>query len=259
MSKSTIQREIRELLEKTNRPRELVAGLHKILRSHADKQASSTYRELVPEMRRAFGTPKPVLVVIANELGKYGQRSPKPMLSLLDALWENGSYEERDIVGKTVEKLAQKYPDECLNLVRSFLPDLDNWSVCDVLAGMGMRPIVISRTKEALLLCKKCVSDSNKWIRRFGVVTLWTFKKIPAPPEVFEILTEVMTDQDRDVKRGAAWILRQIVRKNPDEVAEFLVKWARAQPNRHARWIIRNGMKELPKERQNQILSIPRA
>jgi len=259
MSKSTIQREIRELLEKTNRPRELGAGLHKILRSHADKEASSTYRGLVPEMGRAFGTPKPVLVVIANELGKYGQRSPKPILSLLDALWDNGSYEERDIVGKTVEKLARKYPDECLSLVRSFLPDLDSWSVCDVLAGMGMRPIVISRTKEALLLCKKCVSDSTKWIRRFGVVTLWTFKKIPAPPEVFEILTEVMTDQDRDVKKGVAWILRQITTKNPDEVAAFLVKWTRAHPNRHARWIIRNGMKKLPRETQNRILSTLRA
>lgn len=259
MNKSAIQREIHELLEKTNRPRELVAGLHKILRSHADKEASSIYRGLVPEMGRAFGTPKPVLVVVANELGKYGRKNPRPILSLLDALWENGSYEERDIVGKTIEKLARKYPDECLNLVRSFLPDLDNWSVCDVLAGMGMRPIVISRTKEVLLLCRKCVSDSDKWIRRFGVVTLWAFKKVPAPPEVFEILSEVMTDQDIDVKRGAAWILRQITRKKPEEVAEFLAKWARAQPNRHARWIIRNGMKELPKERQNQILSILRA
>lgn len=259
MNKSAIQGEIRELLEKTNRPRKLVAGLHKILRSHADKEASSTYRELVPEMGTAFGTPKPVLVVIANELAKYGQKSPKPMLSLLDALWENGSYEERDIVGKAVEKLARKYPDESLNLVRSFLPDLDNWSVCDVLAGMGMRPIVISRTKEVLLLCKKWVSDSNKWIRRFGVVTLWTFKKIPAPPEVFEILTEVMTDQDRDVKKGAAWILRQITTKNSDEVARFLLKWARAQPNKDARWIIRDGMKKLPRETQNRILLTLRA
>jgi len=248
--------ELRALLEKTNSPRDLAAGLRRILISHADKQASSSYRELVHEMGTAFGTPKPVLVVIANELGKYGQKSPKPILLLLDALWENGSYEERDIVGKTVEKLGRKYPDECLSLVRSYVPDLDNWSVCDVLAGMGMRPIVISRTKEALSLCQRCVSDRNKWTRRFGVVTLWTFKKIPAPPKVFQILDQVMTDQDRDVKKGAAWILRQITTKNSDDVARFLVKWARAHPNTHTKWIIRNGMRKLPQERQNQILSI---
>ncbi|MFH1825003.1 MAG: DNA alkylation repair protein [Candidatus Firestonebacteria bacterium] len=252
---------VRELKLKTNKvlglsKRNGHVMLHKILQSYADKDTSSCYQTLVPEMGKSFGTPKPVLVIIANELGKYGQKSPKPIFSLLKTLWKNGSYEERDIVGKAIEKLGKKYPDECLSLIPYFLPDINNWSVCDVLAGMGMRPIVISRTKEVLLLCEKCVKDRNKWIRRFGIVTLWTFKKITAPPEIFEIFNQVMTDEDKDVKKGVAWILRQITIKNSTQVSTFLTKWAKANPNKNTRWIIKNGMKKLSSNEQKEILKL---
>jgi len=256
VSKNNIQSQLDELLEKMDNPREFVIGLHKMLQSCVDEESSSTYRKLVPEMGKAFGTPKPVLVMIANKLGKFGEESPKPVFSLLNILWESGSYEERDIVGKTIEKLGKRYPDECLSLIPDFLPDLDNWSVCDVLAGMGMRPLVISRTREVLSLCERCVRDSNKWIRRFGVVTLWTFKKISASPKVFGILDQVMTDEDKDVKKGVAWICRQMTNKNSVEVAAFLKKWAKANPSKDTRWIIKDGMKKLSKQKQIEILSI---
>ncbi|MEW5759700.1 MAG: DNA alkylation repair protein [Candidatus Thermoplasmatota archaeon] len=254
MSKNKIQSQLKELLKETNKPEEFVSRLHRILQAYSDEELSSSYRNLVPEMGKAFGTPKPVLVIIADELGKYGQKNPQPIFSILKPLWENGSYEERDIVGKTIERLGKKYPDECLKLIPSFLGDLDNWSVCDVLAGMGMRPLVISRQKEVLSLCEKCVKDKNKWIRRFGVVTLWSFKKIPAPPKVFNVLNQVMADRDKDVKKSVAWILRQMSYKNPKEVAKFLTTWIDGNPNKDTRWIIKNSVKKLSKQEQDAIL-----
>jgi len=50
--------------------------------------------------------------------------------------------------------------------------------------------------------------------------------------------------------------LREITKRNLDKVAEFLTRWAEAKPDKNARWIIKDGMKKLPKEKQTEILSI---
>ena len=48
-------------------------------------------------------------------------------------------------------------------------------------------------------------------------------------------------------------------RNNKEEsrwVAEFLTRWAEAKPDKNARWIIKDGMKKLPKEMQTEILTL---
>ena len=50
--------------------------------------------------------------------------------------------------------------------------------------------------------------------------------------------------------------MREITKKNPDGVAEFLTRWAKANQDKDARWIIKDRMKKLPKEMQTEILSI---
>ncbi|MEA3487724.1 MAG: DNA alkylation repair protein [Euryarchaeota archaeon] len=66
---------------------------------------------------------------------------------------------------------------------------------------------------------------------------------------VFEILDLVMKDKEKDIKQAVSWVLREITKKNPNDVAEFLTRWAQANPGKDARWIIKDGMKKLPKEK----------
>ena len=42
------------------------------------------------------------------------------------------------------------------------------------------------------------------------------------------------------------------------QIAEFLTRWAQANPGKDTRWIIKDGMKKLPKEKQTEILAILR-
>lgn len=82
------------------------------------------------------------------------------------------------------------------------------------------------------------------------------YKRIQTTNEVFKILDLVMKDKEKDIKKAVSWVLREITKKNPDEVAEFLTKWAQANPDKNARWIIKDGMTKLPKEKQTKISSI---
>jgi len=254
IDKQALRQASAALTDKLSHPEEFVVGLHRLLEAHADEEAFANYRRIIPEMGTTFGTPLPVLRIIATELARQGKEEPQAVLPLLKTLWEEGSFEERQIVGKVMERVARKYPAECLALVPDFLPTLDNWANCDNLACFGMEPIALQMTDEVLSLCEQWVQDENKWMRRFGVVVLRAFEKTEVPDRAFEILDPVMMDQDSDVKKAVAWILRDLSKRHAARVFEFLLGRAQSNPNRDTVWIIENGMNKLPADQQQQLI-----
>jgi len=194
MDKSQIQKGTKELLEKTVEPKEFTEGLQELLESYEDRDATKNYQRIIPDTGKFFGVPLPILRVIAAEIGKFIRKEPTEAPPLLETIWNEGSFEARQIAGKCLEKFGPKEPEICLHFVASVLPDLDNWSVCDNLAMFGVEPIVYSNPELVLPLSEKWIMSKNKWIRRFGVVTLRGYKKVQTTNKVFEILDLVMDD-----------------------------------------------------------------
>jgi len=120
----------------------------------------------------------------------------------------------------------------------------------------GVEPIVYLNPELVLQLSERWMKSNNKWIRRFGVVTLRGYKKIKTTDKVFKILNTVIEDDDKDVKKAVSWILREITKKNADKVAEFITRWAKTNPNKDTRWIIKDGMKKLSNNEQEKILDL---
>jgi 3-methyladenine DNA glycosylase AlkD len=258
MNKSQIQEKTKKLLEKAEKPKEFTEGLQELLKSYVDRDATKNYQRIIPDTGKFFGVPLPILRVIAAEIGNFIQKEPTEAKLLLETIWTEGSFEARQIAGKCLEKFGPKNPKISLDFVSSVLPDLDNWSVCDNLAMFGVEPIVYSNPELVLPLSENWIKDKNKWIRRFGVVTLRGYKKVQTTNKVFRTLDLVMEDNEKDVKKAVSWILREITKKNLDEVGEFLTRCAKANPGKDARGIIKDGTKKLPKEKQIGILAILR-
>ncbi|MBU4227797.1 DNA alkylation repair protein [bacterium] len=256
MDKSQIQEGTKKLLEKAEKPEEFTKGLQELLKSYVDRDATKNYQRIIPDTGKFFGVPIPILRVISAEIGKFIQKEPTKAPALLETIWNEASFEARQIAGKSLEKFCPKNPKVCLDFISSILPDLDNWANCDNLAMCGVEPIVYQNPELVLPLSEKWIKDKNKWIRRFGVVSLLGYKKIQITDKVFKILDIVMEDKDKDIKKAASWILREITKKNPNEVAEFLMKWAKANPSKDARWIIKDGMKKLCNNEQKKILEL---
>jgi len=194
--------------------------------------------------------------LVATEIGNYIQKEPEKAKLLLGTIWQEGSFESRQIAGKSLEKFGPKNPKICIDFISSVLNDLDNWANCDNLAMFGIEPIVYINPEFVLPLSEKWIKDDNKWIRRFGIVTLRGYKKVQTTDKVFQILDTVMEDNDKDIKKAVSWILREITKKNPDEVAKFLMKWAKANPSKDAKWIIKDGIKKLSNKEQKKILGL---
>ncbi len=62
--------------------------------------------------------------------------------------------------------------------------------------------------------------------------------------------------QDKDAKKAVTWILREITKKNLNEVTKFLEKWAKIKANKDTQWVIKEGMKKLSNNGQKQILGL---
>jgi len=203
------------LLEKADKPEEFTEGLQELLKSYVDREATKNHQRIIPDTGKFFGVPLPILSVVAAEIGNFIRKEPTEAQPLLETIWTEGSFEARQIAGKCLEKFGQKEPEISLDFVASVLPDLDNWAVSDNLAMFGVRG----------------------------------YKKVQTTNTVFEILDLVMKDKEKDIKQAVSWVLREITKKNPNDVAEFLTRWAQANPGKDARWIIKDGMKKLPKEK----------
>lgn len=256
MDKTLIQKRTTELLKKAEKPKEFTKGLQELLKSYVDRDATKNYQRIIPDTGRFYGVPLPLLRVVATAIGKFIQKEPTGAKLLLETIWNEGSFEARQIAGKSLEKFGPKNPKACLDFVSSVLPDLDNWAVCDNLSMYGVEPVVYSNPELVLPLSEKWIKDKNKWIRRFGVVSLRGYKRIQITDKVFGILDIVMEDKDKDIKRAISWILREISKKNTDEVAKFLMKWAKASLNKDTRWIIKDGIKKLSNNEQKKILGL---
>ncbi len=256
MDKSQIQKRTKKLLEKADKPEEFTKGLQELLKSYVDREATKNYQRIIPGAGRFFGVLLPILRVVATEIGKFIQKEPTKAGLLLETIWNEGSFEARQIAGKCLEKFGPKNPQICLDFVLKVIPDIDNWAVCDNLAMFGVEPVVYQNPELVLPLSEKWVKDKNKWIRRFGVVSLRGYKRVKTTDRVFKILGTVMEDNEKDIKKAVSWVLREITKKNPDEVTGFLTRWAKAKPGKDAIWIIKDGMKKLKSNEQKEILKL---
>ena len=256
VDKIQIQIKTKKLLGKAEKPKEFIKGLQELLKSYVDEEAAKNYQRIIPDTGKFYGVPLPVLRVISAEIGKFIQKEPKKAKELLLVIWGEESFEARQIAGKSLEKFGPKNPETCLDFISSVLPDLDNWAVCDNLAMFGVEPIVYSNPEIVLPHFEKWIKNNDKWIRRFGIVTLRGYKRIKTTDKVFELLDMVMNDNEKDIKKAVSWVLREITKKNPDEVAEFLTKWAKANPAKDTRWIIKEGVKKLNSNEQEKILGL---
>ena len=152
MDKSQIQKRTKKLLEKADKPKEFTKGLQELLKLYADREATKNYQRIIPDTRKFYGVPLPVLRIISAEIGKFIQKEPTKATTLLETIWNEGSLEARQIAGKCLEKFGPKNPKICLDFVSSVLPDLDNWAVCDNFAMCGVEPIVYSNPELVLPL-----------------------------------------------------------------------------------------------------------
>ncbi|MCC6734522.1 MAG: DNA alkylation repair protein [Bauldia sp.] len=163
-------------------------------------------------------------------------------------LWATGIHEAR-ILATTIEDpkavtIAQ---------MDAWVAEFDSWDVCDQAA---MR--VFARTPWVAAKVADWAEDDREFVRRaaFALIAGYTVAAKKAPAEEFlaflPIIERHATDGRNFVKKAVNWALRQIGKRSPalHGPALALAEKLAASPDRAARWIGKDAVKELTDPRQ---------
>jgi len=122
MDKELIQKRMGEALTKSCEAQDFTKELQELLQSLVDKEATKNYQRIIPKTGKFYGVPKPILWVMASEIGNFIRKEPGKALGLLKIIWAEGSFEAKQITGKSLEKFGPKNQKICLDFISSALP-----------------------------------------------------------------------------------------------------------------------------------------
>jgi len=93
-------------------------------------------------------------------------------------------------------------------------------------------------------------------VRRLAMATIPPLirAKLETVEACLKLIERLMNEGDRDVRKAVAWALREISKKNPEAVYNFLQGYTGSN-NVNTRWIIKEGSKKLPKEKRERLYS----
>lgn len=167
---------------------------------------------LIPtvEKKRIIGVRMPMLRAFAKEYGKTEEA--KEFLKVLPHQY----YEENNLHGLLIEQV--KDYDECLEELKRFLPYIDNWATCDMLAMRTVQKhldIFIGEIYQWL-------ESKHTYTIRFGISMLMRYYledefRMEYPEKVAEVHSE-----EYYVNMMRAWYFATALAKQYEQILPFL-------------------------------------
>lgn len=226
---------------------------HAELLSAIECLADPAYREgalmVAPTAQRVHGIRTPDNRRLAREWRRaHRDLDPVVVLSLVEVLWNAESRDERTL-GLEILRL-------CPDIVRDLEParfdrwrmDIDNWGICDFVAGGILGPWVEAEPEDRLKYLEHLVGDPHLYSRRLGLVASvylntggneygeWTLSQVD----------RLIDERDPMITKAISWSLRQMTRHQASMVEAYVDSRAdrmAALPRREVRNKLRTGRK----------------
>lgn len=172
------------------------------------------HAKLIPTMEKEkiIGVRTPALRGFAKKFGKTEES--KLFIKKLPHQY----YEENNLHGLLIEQI--KDYDECLVELKRFLPYIDNWATCDLLALRLVKKHLDVFIKEIY----KFMESEHTYIIRFGISMLMKYYledefKIEYPDKVADIRSE-----EYYVNMMRAWYFATALAKQYEQIIPFIEK-----------------------------------
>lgn len=180
--------------------------IQQLLLSHSKESNHEYFLKMIPGQQKIYGVKTPVLNEIVKQFkaGSFG---------LAEELWKAGSFEERIIAVKIMEKKGKDDPERLLKLFKQFSKHIDNWAVCDGLGMQFLRGSVKTHTKELFEIAEQFSTSKNSWQRRLSLVMVeWYTRNKEHHPAIKKLVKRLENDEEYYVRKAVAWIKRNFAK-----------------------------------------------
>jgi 3-methyladenine DNA glycosylase AlkD len=147
-------------------------------------------------------------------------------LKLGDLLVKNGKYEEVFFAIWFVGRFQKEFSSQTLDRFHNWIKiGVKNWAHSDVLSDEILSPF-LSNNIVSLEAFSNWRKSENKWHRRAVPVTIIKYLKNEPPIQgLLNFIDPLMMDEEKVVRQGLGWFLREAWKKYPQPVEKFLLKW----------------------------------
>lgn len=169
---------------------------------------------LIPNINNVAGVRIPKLRSIAKDFYK---KYKDDCLIPFDA-----EYMEEIMVRGIIIGLLKKTSDEMLNIIKDFIPLIDNWAVCDIFCG-GLKFTQKNKEKVWEFTCPYLNSKKEYEIRFALVMLLSYFVEEKYLTKIFAILDK-FNHEGYYARMAAAWLLSICYVNYPEITEKYLLK-----------------------------------
>jgi len=197
-------------------------------RANADRATIECYSKYFKEGYDAYGVPfeafreeqEKLLSLHRDDLGLEG------FLDLGDVLFASGKFEEGSIAINLVQAFHEEFTPDVLARFGEWLEKyVRNWAHTDVICGTLLSPLIKNGVVSLADLSSWRESPST-WKRRAVPVAMVEFLGIREDyGPLLDFVALMMMDKEVMVQKGLGYFLREVWKRQPGLVEEFLLGW----------------------------------
>ena len=193
---------------------EMIRDVRKRLFEMQDTGYRDFHARLVPtvEKEKIIGIRTPILRKFAKEFGKT-ERS-EMFLKVLPHQY----YEENNLHGLLIEQIRDY--DKCLGELERFLPHIDNWATCDMLAVKVVKKHLDTFIDEVY----RWMESDHAYTIRFGISMLMRYYLEDAFQMVYPEKVAQIRSEEYYVNMMRAWYFATALAKQYDKILPFIEK-----------------------------------
>jgi len=144
--------------------------------------------------------------------------------ALVDAMWATGIHEMRSVAVLVLIELSGLLRRSDLPLFRKWVVESDGWALVDTIA-CHLLPRMVAADSSVLTVMDKWSVDKNFWVRRAAMLSLMLPMRkgdLTEWARFVQYATPQLTEKEFFIRKAIGWILREVSKKSPDVVFEFL-------------------------------------
>ncbi|MHA1480274.1 MAG: DNA alkylation repair protein [Candidatus Thorarchaeota archaeon] len=147
----------------------------------------------------------------------------------MNAIWSEKIFEVRRAAIDVMEKYVKKGDvDVALQIMSTWIDDIDTWALMDPLCSPCLG-ILLLRENNLEKTFQEWQTSSNFWRRRASVLPYLhlakkTFYKVENTTKILKMVSPHISDKEFFVGKAAAWVIRELSKRNPEAVGEFIEK-----------------------------------
>ena len=191
-------------------------GYHKIDREYLGI-ANGPLDDLAKEWRRSLSVDERVL--------------------LADGLWQTNIYEARVVAAKLLTQARIKDDGAVWRLIASWVPDFDCWAIADHAMMAGQRRVTAESSR--LDEVETWTTSDHMWTKRAALVITLPFNRTRDASDeeratrerVLNWAAGYVDDKQWFIQKAVAWWLRDLSKRDPERVKEFLKTYGEQMKN----------------------------